>query len=342
MTLQEKLDFIDDEIKKLNLLCIKAGYTASQIESFAQPFFKKETNNFGSRIWTSGETKKRQAVAFVATVFVAVLLCRYTRVDRVVYATVRHIGKQILPLWDWAAIHTDECFVKNPLYEPMEIDLWDCELCETTDKLERVHNVGSDRLLEYKHRQVPVIVQDAYVNWGNSSNISIAQLAELYNTYPDLKDEDSCKFRTNIRGIGWSHITLMNQVLAGRADHFYAHWKNCDAWAAKALRHIYGRPYFLPSAFTLASSNWVFLSSNYSGKIFKPVEVSTDLLLLIQLKGQNHVNVEPAELCKNYCSQFEVTLQQGEILVVPTLVWSAEYLPSSSPENIAIAFTVQL
>ncbi|CAG5127364.1 unnamed protein product [Candidula unifasciata] len=338
MTLKEKLDFIDEEIRKLHLCCSLAGYTESEIESFAQPFFKKDVNHLGSAGWTSWKAWKKTAAALVVVMLVLPFV--YYPAFRVLCGLTRLGGKQILPLLDWTAIWNEGCLVRNPLYEPMNVTMADCEVCENTEQLARLHNLDSFLLMRLREQHVPFIAEDASVNWKNNSNITLAQLAGMYNRHPLLIDKESCKMQSNVRGVFFDHKILLNKVVTGKIDQFYAHWQNCDMSAAKALRQIYKLPYFLPSAYTPPKEDWVLISSNYSSKILKPLSFTQDIIFLIQLKGENHVYISAIDLCKTVCPVLQATLQQGEVLAVPNGIWNIEYLPSNSSENIAIAVEV--
>ena len=43
--------------------------------------------------------------------------------------------------------------------------------------------------------------------------------------------------------------------------------------AGKVLRTLYRRPYFLPAMVDTSDSNWVLVSSNYTGSVYKMVRV---------------------------------------------------------------------
>ena len=47
--------------------------------------------------------------------------------------------------------------------------------------------------------------------------------------------------------------------------------ENCNKKAAKALRQLYRRPYFIPHMVDLSDSNWVLISSDFKGKVYKEV-----------------------------------------------------------------------
>lgn len=77
MTLQEKLDFIDGEIRKIHMFCTKSGYSASQIEHFAEPFLNRSSSHISSVIWVSGKAWKRRAVALTTVIVATLFLFRY-------------------------------------------------------------------------------------------------------------------------------------------------------------------------------------------------------------------------------------------------------------------------
>lgn len=95
MTLQEKLDFIDGEIRKIHMFCTKAGYSASQIESFAKPFFERNGHTFSTAIWVSGKAWKRRAVALVTVVVATVFLFKFDPAFRLVCAISKQGAAQV-------------------------------------------------------------------------------------------------------------------------------------------------------------------------------------------------------------------------------------------------------
>ena len=95
MTVQEKLDFIDDEIKKIYVFCAKSGYSSSQVENFARPFFQRNVHHLGPSIWVSGKAWKRRAVALTTVLVATVLLFRFDPAYRLACALSKQSAIQV-------------------------------------------------------------------------------------------------------------------------------------------------------------------------------------------------------------------------------------------------------
>jgi hypothetical protein len=59
--------------------------------------------------------------------------------------------------------------------------------------------------------------------------------------------------------------------------------ENCDRKAAKALRNLYQRPYFMPDMVDFSDANWVLMSSDYRAKVYKEVSCCAQVF---RLQGQ--------------------------------------------------------
>ncbi|GFS26824.1 serine/threonine-protein phosphatase [Elysia marginata] len=188
-------------------------------------------------------------------------------------------------------------------------------ICEGVDSVPRVNDLGGEQLIRwFISRDAPVIVEDGTRHWEGINNFtSLAVFAKAFIGDPILPSYRSCHFSTNLRLKDMDHVDLLEQLAQGQVDKFYAQWENCNARAYKAFRGKFQRPYFLPSTIGLASSSWVFLSANYSGKMFKPVAIRHDLIIFMQLRGASRVRLEPWEPCTAVCTSFHETLSEGNI-----------------------------
>ncbi|XP_012946333.1 uncharacterized protein LOC106013950, partial [Aplysia californica] len=111
MTLQEKLDLIDEEIRKLHLFCTKSGYSSRQIERFAHPFFARDVHDMAPSIWPSGKAWKRRIVSLSTVVIAAALLFRFDPAYQLVCAVSKKGAIEVLPVWDWTQIYDSRCWV---------------------------------------------------------------------------------------------------------------------------------------------------------------------------------------------------------------------------------------
>ncbi|KAH9492908.1 hypothetical protein Btru_032585 [Bulinus truncatus] len=332
MTLQEKLDFIDGEIRKIHVFCTNSGYSATQIEQFAKPFFERESSNISSTIWVSGKAWKRRVVALVTMIVATVFLFRYDPAYQLASAISKQGAIQILPLWDWTQVYHAQCWFENPLYTPSGLQLSDCEVCEAVDKVKKLQDVDGIQLFEeYIHTDIPVIITDGANDWMKSKNISIAKLAEMYQG--QLSQFDICGSSSNFKNL--DHRQLFKLFVSKKIDRFYANWINCHQAAAKAFRALYQRPYFLPPSVSLLPVSWVSISSNYSSKLFKKVDMNYELTLYIQVKGQSKIRLQLEDTCYDVCTSFDEVLQEGEILLTTNYLWKLFYMPGVKDENIA-------
>lgn len=62
-----------------------------------------------------------------------------------------------------------------------------------------------------------------------------------------------------------------------RPSFLVARRENCNKKAAKVLRQLYRRPYFIPHMVDLSDSNWVLISSDFKGKVYKEVRSLRDV-----------------------------------------------------------------
>ncbi|XP_012946620.1 uncharacterized protein LOC106014112 [Aplysia californica] len=211
-------------------------------------------------------------------------------------------------------------------------------MCESTERVDKVPAPGltDDVLMEnYVKRDVPVIVTGASPLKGD---ITLHRLAQLYSEHPVLKRYFSCGLASNVRQTSGDHVELLRNVVDDKLDKFYAKWENCNRDAAKAFRSLYRRPQFLPSAVSVSASNWVYVASNYTGKLYKPVDVAQSLVIFMQVKGESRVKMEPWSPCDQICSHFVEALEEGDVLIATDFLWKVDYLPTNKSENIAIAF----
>ncbi|RXG68454.1 hypothetical protein Avbf_00364 [Armadillidium vulgare] len=135
----------------------------------------------------------------------------------------------------------------------------------------------------------------------------------------------------------WSVMNEDNFWFDNVTDLYSSKRENCERKAAKALRYLYKRPYFLPRIVDIWESNWVLMSSNYFSRYYHQLNFSTDLLILAQLRGWNKFRLIPKDPCDFNCYPISGVLAEGQILVVTSLIWELEYKPGEGTDNFAIA-----
>ncbi|CAH1800506.1 unnamed protein product [Owenia fusiformis] len=331
LTIAEKLEIIDREIRTLHEFCKNKGYKQFEIEKLAQPILKpvREANR---KKWLN-----RFKWAGICVLILAILfyfdpayntLCMIGRLTSV---------KLILPYWDWTEVYDKSCLVYNPYFIGKQLDEDDCELCETTTSLTREENISQVEMTEnFLKRDIPLIVTDAMSDWPARENFSLKYLHELHKNDPKLRDASPCDFTTNLKIPNGNHRAFLKKAASGNINNYYAHWSNCDKQAAKVLRQFYKRPYFIPPMVEFRYSNWLFVSNKFTGKRFKPLSIGSAVGVMSVVKGQFDIKLLPRPPCNETCVELTETLTEGEILVFTDNLWYLDYLPNGPGESIAI------
>lgn len=144
-----------------------------------------------------------------------------------------------------------------------------------------------------------------------------------------------CNIQTNLRVTYGDIGKVMRKLYNPHTTQWFLHWENCQKESAKATRQFYKRPYFISNSLDFTGSNWVLMSSDFRGRVYKKIETSDSLLMLYQIRGFNHIRLSPRETCRGYCPEQILVLNEGEICKMKYLI----FLPYQSPYQWVIFFS---
>ncbi|KAB7507276.1 hypothetical protein Anas_03737 [Armadillidium nasatum] len=213
------------------------------------------------------------------------------------------------------------------------------KVCEKSFSVETFERLPSSVVWEeLLPSDVPFKVIDAMDTWSvmNEDNFWFDNVTDLYSS-KRLINIEPCDLVTNVK-IPTNDLQSFFEIIHRREiQSWFGHWENCERKAAKALRYLYKRPYFLPRIVDIWESNWVLMSSNYFSRYYHQLNFSTDLLILAQLRGWNKFRLIPKDPCDFNCYPISGVLAEGQILVVTSLIWELEYKPGEGTDNFAIA-----
>ncbi|KAK3586661.1 hypothetical protein CHS0354_001270 [Potamilus streckersoni] len=327
---------VNDELRLLHKFCIEQGFNKSQIWNAAGPFLSSIRE-----AQTCRTQKVRRYLIKILAVLVVVLSVTFCSepLYRNIISVARLSTMKLLPVWDWRILHDLDCLVQNPYFmdeeDPTEED---CQVCSNTSKMARVQNISIANVNKICiEKYLPIIVEDGLRDWTErlrSQNIS--SLAKMYLSDPVLKMYMSCRFLSNIDIKHGDHRTFLREAEAGNIKNYYAHWENCFVEASKAFRQLYKRPYFLPAVVDILDANWVFVSSSYKEETMIPLPLPASLMVLIQIKGEVTLFLQPDEQCSKTCFPLQETLREGEIFLVTDFLYDISYRPSGVNESITI------
>ncbi|CAI9716158.1 Hypothetical predicted protein [Octopus vulgaris] len=297
LSIEEKLALVEKEFCVLRDFCLKSGYSPLQIEEATTPFLN-----------SIKKAKRKKWARFVVQFFMFVIfaygLFSYDPVYRVLLAYGRQTSIKI---------------------------------CENFEPIAHVTNISAEEVVEkYIYSEKPLIVSDGIEEGSLFQNLSIQLLEELYHNHPILVDYEPCSFRSNFKKQYLYPHTILKKAVSGELTGYYAHWENCFKPAAKVFREYYKRPYFLSPVVQMDDTNWIYISSGFKSTTFRPIDIKSTLIILIQAKGQINFQLSPKNPCGNLCPVLNGILDEGEILLFVPFIWSMEYLPSDEEENLSV------
>ncbi|XP_013416569.1 uncharacterized protein LOC106178086 [Lingula anatina] len=332
MSMDERLDKINNEIYLLYKMCLDNGYKPKEIEQFAQPILSSVTEARRRRYM------KRMLFGAVVLALIACFIY-YEPVYRGIQFYFRVGLMNLLPYWNWSKLYNRECLVDNPFYEGDKLTEEDCKLCANLTDIPRLQNVSeADMADKYITPEVPVIITDAMENWPARDLFSLEWLIEQYENVPQLKKGRYCDYYSNYKLKLGSVKIFLKAIATGKLKKFYARWENCDKATAKVFREYYNnRPYFLPPMVEQADSNMFVISSNYTQGKYKPIYTDSSLIWYAQIKGAAEIRIKAYSPCNATCPELKTTLHPGEILVVSQMLWMLDVMVNDPGESIAIA-----
>jgi hypothetical protein len=275
----------------------------------------------------------------VSVGLVAFVIC-YDPAYRWLCASSRMVAIQTLPYWDWTKYYNEECLVRNPYYQGSTEQLFeeDCQVCEHMERVERISNMSQYVMADsYIKRDIPVIIMDATDQWPARQLFTLKFLHELYETEDLLKSSPPCLFTSSVHQRSLNVRSLLAMAHNGQLSQWFAHWENCEHKSVRLMRRFYRRPSFLPPMVEAINRNWIFVSSRYNAKTFKHVDMSSPLMWMAQLRGQNKIRFTPRQPCNSTCRTFYTVLHEGETVVWTDFMWLLDYLPIDAGDHFNVA-----
>ncbi|XP_013789971.1 uncharacterized protein LOC106473840 [Limulus polyphemus] len=326
------LQEIDQEIQVAYEYHLKNGYTPEEIQKAAKPLLEPLRR---------GRYKKR--LVFLVKVTLVLLVIYMLLSADPVYRRLCMYGRlflfQVLPFWDWTEMYYSSCFIYNPFFSKNKLTESDCQVCEDITEIERFNQTSPDEVAEHLLKNdIPLIVMEGTNNWPiMEETFSLANLSEGYLDDPRINSVGVCMFQTNLR-FHTPQKFLQKLKQNPHMDRWYVHWENCEKATEKFLRKFYRRPYFIPPMLEMIQSNWIMMSFNYKGRLYKKIQppTSTTVMWLAQVRGYHHIRLKPKKPCNNLCENLEDVLEEGDVLLFPVTLWKLEYLPGEKSENLAI------
>ncbi|KAE8746261.1 hypothetical protein FOCC_FOCC006933 [Frankliniella occidentalis] len=357
MAYDEKLRVLDEELVSFHQYCQQAGFTPEEMAVICAPLVDSV------RAAKLRSAAKTGACMLVAVGLIALLASsttaspslHFTALGRLVMIKVGVYGSslpssRVLPFWDWTSIFYESCLVANPFFGAPSFAEEDCvvssvdhfswifdekkrrllisinifltaiffaKACESLKHVDRLSDVSYEHLLDnYLSRDAPAIVVDAMEAWPvmTTDHFYFDNVTQIYLEDDKLIDTVPCILTSNLRTGSSDLHAFLKRIRNPSVEKWFVHWQNCDIHAVKALRRMYQRPYFLSNS----------------------VDPDSGLIMLAQIRGSTSFRLTPHKACNTSCSELTGSLHEGEMLVFTNFIWSFEYYPGRSLDNVAI------
>ncbi|XP_022085629.1 uncharacterized protein LOC110976563 [Acanthaster planci] len=329
MAESDSLEAIDRDLKEVVDYCESAGLDSEQVAADAKLLLSAAQKHEDS---SSFQTLTKKVLFVTVAVTLVAFLLQNAWTFRWLSVAGKTFQMKILPYWDWTNLYHEECIVANPYMVVEKLTEEDCEVCETYDELDVVHNISIKEITEdYLFDNIPFIVTDATQNWKAFKEFNFDSFKNLYTTNEVLRSHDVCEYKE-------SNSQRLAEILRCSDCPFHAMWLNCKLPAIKVFRSFYYRPYFLPPMVESALENFVAFSSgrSESSEEFLIYYTSDDLTWFAQIRGTYLIQLRPKAPCEELCETLEINLQEGQTIVLTNEMWELWFAPSN--ESPAIAF----
>lgn len=278
-------------------------------------------------------------VTFIfVVIFVYMFVTSHSSVQKIIlrnsqnyiYPIMRTLRILTLPLLrqyeflsDW---HEEECLVKNPFYYELPLDCWPCEDVRTLVDLTGFRNFSDD----YVYNEKPFIVRDSL-----KQEVSFQDLQKLYNKYSLGLDRGTAKFLCSE-----NDFCSPNDVFTKEPplkNIFQVMWKINRVAAARVIRKIFPRPYFIPNSSEVALERYLYLSGAEAPQFFLPL---TDFANVWVAQGQGYrlIVLDPSEPCISNCSSVSVLLRPRDVLYYNWQFWRPRSRPANFCEDMSITY----
>ncbi|XP_019644361.1 PREDICTED: bifunctional arginine demethylase and lysyl-hydroxylase JMJD6-like [Branchiostoma belcheri] len=226
------------------------------------------------------------------------------------------------------SLTSSPCAVEFPtLLDEMTRPIADCSMCKGIRSAPVLENISKEDFLQkYAYSGVPLLVKGATKSWTAMEAFSYEFLKDLYEGTEGALDavNDDCQFfpyNTDFGSLEEAfNMSDARSELREGEESWYFGWSNCDQTVASALRKHYQKPYFLPDDSESSITDWLFMGWSGVGASIHIDHVDRPSWQAMILGSKTWTLIPPPE-CEDVCYTFNITLNQGDIIIVDTNQW---------------------
>ena len=269
-------------------------------------------------------------VTVCALVYISVMHCSSSTFKKFMKWSERKVAIKIMDIFQMSDIHNNRCILKNSYLKNQRIVMDECEMCENIDMFV-VYNITEEsniisEINQDIHNEVPIVVQ-SHLNQPDQDDLLVSDIVAQIGYLKSVYVYKQCQYQSNFKARFSELPHLMNYIASGGKIPFYAFWENCANQAIKEFRVFYQRPSFLGGHVQLTGSNWMYMCRDFTGKIYRQVELFSPVVMVMVQAGEVAVKLKAAEECVEMCDGLERTLINGDTLIFSSNIYSLFYKP---------------
>lgn len=224
--------------------------------------------------------------------------------------------------------HEEDCLFQNPFYREPLLDCWPCEDVKTLVDLSSLHNYSC----AYVNNEKPFVVRDVMLN-----NFTMENLQTLYRENELTLHRGTAKFSSSHGSLDNISSILDEGIFKELGPNFHISWKINRVAAARVIRKIFRRPYFIPNTTEVALQRFLFISGPDAPQFYFPV---TEFANVWVAQGQGHrlVVLDPSESCWQNCSTVSILLRPQDVLYYNWQFWRPRSFPARLSKDLSITY----
>lgn len=224
-------------------------------------------------------------------------------------------------------LYDESCLVENPYFYVNDMECWPCE---------NVHSVIDLTGLEELNSFTKIGEGTPFIAKGKQNAVSWKDLQILYSNFTNELNSDSRRLKTSNKNVK-DLKSLFNTDDHDLSSNIHIQWRINKMTAARIIRKLFPKPYFLPERSGQAVERFLIVDSPESEPYNLP-NTECSYVFIIQGSGERTINLKPSKECKNTCKPVSVVLKPTYILLYNWWYWRPVSLPSKNATNLSISY----
>lgn len=256
-----------------------------------------------------------------------ILICLHCLLYRLLPLCIAlSFATRLYPVWN--NFYQGSCLVPNIIMGVWALKITDCSYCyEISQNVQLRHNVSALYFMEnFSFKSQPVLVKGASIDWPATNHFSFNYFKHLYQERIAKRGHQSEQDQITISYFTYRSCLYTFDEFLSLTDaealngSWYISWNTQDPYIRSELHSHLREPAFLPP-----NSSEIHTAAIYMGTPGPAASIHIDSVGLptwqAQLSGTKTWTLLPLPECEHKCDSINITVEQGDIIVVDNHRW---------------------